>query len=128
MTTTPKQEHRAKNQARGYDALREQMAELAKDSNVEAEAQTREIESCKSIRETLSPSEFEILIEFKHAGSPGVTSKGMAIITRYSERTVKAAVTRLRALDAINVTGFVTDRPRRNRIMREGVNILQARS
>ena len=118
-------EHRAKNQARGMDAIREQMAAIANSS--EGKTQAVEIESYQAIRETLSPATLDILIEMKHAGSPGITNKGLAVITRYSENTVKAAVAKLRRLDAVEVTGFACDRPVRNRICREGVNILQAR-
>jgi hypothetical protein len=122
---TIQQEHRAKRQELGLESLREQMDTLARDN--EATAQTREIEQYKTVRKTLRPAELETLIEFKHAGSPGTTNKGLAIITRYSESTIDSAVAKLRRIDAIKPTGFATDRPRRNRISREGVNILQAR-
>ena len=121
--TTLQQEHRAKTEARGMDAIRQQMAAIAKSS--EGKIQAVEIESYQSIRETLSPAALNVLIEFKH--SVGATNKGLAIITRYSEDTVKAAVAKLRGLNAIEVTGFACDRPVRNRITREGINILQAK-
>lgn len=122
---TIQQEHREKRETLGLEALKEQMAELAKSSVTEAQAV--EIESYNAIRKSLRPAELNVLIEFKHAGAVGATNKGLAVMTRYSENTVKAAVSKLRRLDAIIATGFASDRPVRNRMTREGINILQAR-
>ncbi len=126
QTTTPKQHLRAKREALGYEAIREQMNAIARDN--EAEAQTREIKSYRAIRESLTPDQLEILMEFKHVASPGATTLDMATIAGLHPNTVKAIVTKLRTMKALEPTGYVDERPRPNRITREGINILQSRS
>tara|TARA_R110002167_G_scaffold288743_3_gene493771 strand:+ start:87 stop:452 length:366 start_codon:yes stop_codon:yes gene_type:complete len=120
--TTLQQEHRAKNEARGMDALREQMRDLSK-----GREQQTSIAAYKSIRSSLQDRHIEVLYEFKHAGSQGMTARTCAEIIEADLNCISGRVTELRNAGLIEKTGLLHERSKLHRITREGINTLQAR-
>ena len=120
--TTIQQEIRAKTEARGMDALREQMRDLSK-----GREQQTSIATYKSIRASLADRQIEVLYEFKHAGSQGMTARSCAEIICADINCISGRVTELRNLGLIEKTGLLHERSKLHRISRKGINTLQAR-
>ena len=120
--TTPKQESRAKNEARGMDALRQQMSDLSK-----GREQETSIAAYKNIRASLPDRRIEVLYEFKHAGSQGMTARTCAKIIGAEFNCISGRVTELRRAGLIEKTGIIHEKSKLHRITREGINTLQAR-
>ena len=120
--TTIQQKIRAKNEARGMDALRQQMRDLSK-----GREQQTSIATYKIIRASLADRQIEVLYEFKHAGSQGMTARSCAEIICADLNCISGRVTELRNLGLIEKTGLLHERSKLHRISRKGINTLQAR-